>query len=180
MQPHERGPTGRPARHPGRGDGRPPGARAGADGHLEPFLVAMSGLGEKFGPLVLQFPYFNRQVFAGAGPFLARLDAFLAKLPTSFRYAVEIRNKKWFNDTFLDLLRSHQVPSVLLDLNYMPHPASYLPGLDLVTTDFAYGPLIGDRPAVGERIENLARCVVRCRSAGLRCGWSGACVTASL
>lgn len=112
------------------------------------FLDTMALLGNRCGPLVLQFPYFNRQAFAGPQPFLERLDACLASLPTTFRYAVEIRNRAWLAAPLLDLLRRHRAALVLVDLAYMPHPAD-LPGdLDLVTTDFAYARLIGDRRAV--------------------------------
>ncbi len=36
-------------------------------------------MGPKCGPLVLQFPYFNRQAFSSPGPFLERLDLYAAK-----------------------------------------------------------------------------------------------------
>ena len=62
----------------------------GAD--LERFLGAMALLGEKCGPLVLQFPYFNQRAFASVEPFLERLDSFLAQLPPTFRYGVEVRS----------------------------------------------------------------------------------------
>ena len=42
---------------------------------LERFLAAMSILGDKCGPLILQFPYFNKKVFTGPEPFLERLDS---------------------------------------------------------------------------------------------------------
>src|SRR5688572_13274906 len=42
-------------------------------GDLARFLSAMSLLGSKCGPLVLQFPYFNQRAFASAEPFLERL-----------------------------------------------------------------------------------------------------------
>lgn len=49
------------------------------------FLGVMARLGPRLGPLVLQFPYFNREAFPSVSPFLERLDAFLAALPPARR-----------------------------------------------------------------------------------------------
>lgn len=116
------------------------------DAELERFVDVMGELGDRAGPLVLQFPYFNESAFRDQAEFLARLDPFLARLPTTFRYGVEVRNKAWVNQALLDVLRAHRAAFVLLDLVYIPHPASMK--LDLVTTDFSYVRLIGDRKAV--------------------------------
>jgi uncharacterized protein YecE (DUF72 family) len=125
----------------------------------EDFLSNMAILGDRCGPLVLQFPYFNRKAFAGRGPFLDKLAVYLEQLPTSHRYAVEIRNKAWLRQDLLDLLRAHSVALVLLDLVYMPHP-DQIEDLDLLTTDFTYVRLIGDRKAVDERTETFDRLVL--------------------
>ena len=117
-------------------------------GDTELFCEAMSELGEKCGPLVLQFPYFNRSAFPEPGGFMDRLDAFLEALPSGHRYAVEIRNKAWLTGEFTGLLRRHQVGLVLVEMSYMPHPADVSRHLDLITSDFLYGRLIGDRKAV--------------------------------
>ena len=83
---------------------------------VEQFLDAMDLLGAKCGPLVLQFPYFNKQAFSGSAPFFARLDVFLAGLPNRFRYAVEIRNRNCL-DPETGSLRN-------------PAPPPHCPGLD--------------------------------------------------
>ncbi len=115
---------------------------------LYQFLDVMDLLGPKCGPLVLQFPYFNKQAFASSAPFLARLDLFLAGLPDRFRYAVEIRNRNWLTTDLSEILRRHRTAMVMTDLSYMPHPATVAAMLDVVTTDFIYGRLIGDRKAI--------------------------------
>lgn len=125
---------------------------------LEQFLTVMRRLGDRRGPLVLQFPYFNRQVFPGPGPFFERLDAFLGLLPDDFRYAVELRNKSWLKPPLLEILRRHRAALVLVDLVYMPHPDEY--GFDPVTTEFSYVRLIGDRKAVEEKTDRFDRIVV--------------------
>ena len=127
----------------------------------ERFLAVMDLMGDKLGPLVLQFPYFNKQAFAGPEPFLERLDAYLAALPRgSCRYGVEVRNRAWVGPPLLDLLRRHGVALVLVDLVYMPHPADLAAKLDLVTADFTYARLIGDRKAVEEKTETFDRLVL--------------------
>jgi uncharacterized protein YecE (DUF72 family) len=127
---------------------------------VDAFLAAMSELGDRPGPLVLQFPYFNQTAFRGPEEFLARLDPFLARLPRDFRYGVEVRNKNWVGAPLLDMLRAHRVAFVLVDLVYMPHPADLAQRFDLVTTDFTYARLIGDRKAVEARTETFDRIVL--------------------
>ncbi|MHC4846699.1 MAG: DUF72 domain-containing protein [Planctomycetota bacterium] len=127
---------------------------------VERFLSAMSLLGEKCGPLVLQFPYFNKKAFTERGPFLQRLDAFLERLPDEFRYGVEIRNRNWLDAELLDTLRRHETALVLVDLLYMPQPADLARTLDLITTDFLYARLIGDRKAVEARTKTFDKIVV--------------------
>jgi uncharacterized protein YecE (DUF72 family) len=127
---------------------------------LEQFLASMALLGAKCGPLVLQFPYFNRSVFAEPGVFLERLARFLGVLPRDFRYAVEIRNKAWIGSELLALLRAHRAALVWVEIGYMPHPERLARGLDLVTTDFAYARLIGERAAIEQRTETFDRVVV--------------------
>ena len=127
---------------------------------VDRFLAAMAMLGPKCGPLVLQFPYFNREAFPSAAPFLERLEGFLGRLPGQFRYAVEIRNKAWVTEELLGLLRGHRVAFVLVDLLYMPHPADLAAELDLVTTDFSYARLIGDRKAVEAKTATFDHIVI--------------------
>ncbi len=112
------------------------------------FLDAMRRLGDRCGPLLLQFPYFNRQAFATKGPFLERLDLFLSALPPDFRYAVEIRNKTWIGPEILDILRRHGAAFVLVDQAWMPHGDELPKRLDPVTADFSYVRLLGDRQKI--------------------------------
>ncbi|MEN8149292.1 MAG: DUF72 domain-containing protein [Planctomycetota bacterium] len=112
------------------------------------FFTAMLELGDKCGPLVLQFPYFNKTAFPNPKPFLDRLDTFLAAQPGDFRYAVEIRNKWWIKADFLEILRRHSAAMVLVDQAWMPHADELPKRLDPVTTDFAYVRLLGDRKEI--------------------------------
>lgn len=128
---------------------------AAVEKDTQEFLSVMSRLGDKLGPLVLQFPYFNRSVFEDARPFLARLDAFLESLPDGFRYGVELRNKAWLGEPLFALLRRHRAAFVLVEIGYMPHPARLAERYDVVTADFAYARLIGDRQAVDARTQTF-------------------------
>jgi len=124
------------------------------------FLERMRILGPKCGPLVLQFPFFNRTVFEHEQVFLARLDAYLGELPADFRYGVEVRNKAWLGEPLLEVLRRHRVALVCVEIAYMPHPARLAERMDLVTTDFAYVRLIGDRKAVEARTKTFDKLVL--------------------
>jgi uncharacterized protein YecE (DUF72 family) len=112
------------------------------------FCGLMRELGPKCGPLLLQFPYFNAHAFDAPDEFFDRLDPFLASLPSGHRYAVEIRNRGWLGRPLCDLLRRHNAALVLVDLNYMPHPADVIAAGDVLTADFAYARLIGDRKKI--------------------------------
>jgi uncharacterized protein YecE (DUF72 family) len=123
------------------------------------FLGAMRLLGNKCGPLVLQFPFFHSDTIA-FGDFMERLDIYLDRLPKDLRYAVEIRNKTWIREPLLHILRRHRVAYVASELPYMPHPADLAQRLDLHTADFFYGRLIGDRKEIDRRTKTFDRLVV--------------------
>jgi uncharacterized protein YecE (DUF72 family) len=129
-------------------------------GEAERFLEVMGELGDRCGPLVLQFPYFNKAAFPDRGPFLDRLEAFLERLPDGFRYGVELRNRAWVDDTLGALLRRHATALVLVDLAYMPHPADLAQRMDVITADFCYARLIGDRKAVEAKTKRFDKLVL--------------------
>lgn len=99
------------------------------------FLATMNLLGEKLGPLLLQFPYQfkpNR---------LPLLEQFLAALPQDFGYAIEVRHRGWLTEPFFDLLEKHHVALALTDHSYMPK-------LERITTTFTYLRWLGSRSDV--------------------------------
>lgn len=112
------------------------------------FLSVISGLGAKLGPLLIQFPYFNKRAFDSPEPFFDRLDTFLATLPREMRFAVEIRNRNWLRPEFPELLKKHNVALALVDQAWMPHGDEVAELFDPLTTDFSYIRLIGDRKEV--------------------------------
>ena len=147
------------------GDGaRPDPDRVLAPAHIAQdtarFLDAMRPMRDKIGALVLQFPYFNRTTFQGPGPFLERLDRYLENLPSDYRYAVEIRNSRWIDHQFIEVLRHHGVARVLVDLPYMPDPEELRDVDSLVTTDFSYLRLIGNRKEVEAKAKTFDAVVI--------------------
>jgi uncharacterized protein YecE (DUF72 family) len=134
--------------HGGRGAGADPNVVLHPDvtyPERDRFLAVMARLGSRRGPLLLQFPYFSRQVFPTPDRFTDRLERFLEDLPPDFRYAVEIRNRSWLTESFAELCRRHGVALVLVDHAWMPHADEVARRFDPVTTDFAYVRLLGDR-----------------------------------
>lgn len=128
------------------------------DFHL--FLKAMDCLGEKLGPLLLQFGYFNKGAFAGVNEFLARLVPFLKKIPKGYRFAVEIRNKNWLVPAFADALRERHVALALVDHVWLPRPKQLFARFNPITADFAYVRWIGDRKGIEEKTKTWDKVIL--------------------
>lgn len=126
-------------------------------GVLQTFLETVSPLGDKLACVLFQFPYFRVKEM-DAGDFTDRLSAALDRVPPVIRCAVEIRNKGWIRGPYLDLLRAHRAAAVLIDHPYMPGPTQQL-RMGLVTTDFAYVRLLGDRHAIEKKTRTWDRVV---------------------
>jgi len=70
------------------------------DSEFDEFVNTMDILGPKLGPMVFQFPSFDRWKFPRQESFLAVLAPFLKKLPSDHRFVIEIRNKTWLDAKF--------------------------------------------------------------------------------
>jgi uncharacterized protein YecE (DUF72 family) len=134
------------------------------DAELGEFLAVMDLLGEKLGPLLLQFPYLNRTVFTSGAQFVARLKPFLKDLPRGRKFTVEIRNKNWLDASFATLLRDHGVALALQDQSWMPRPEHYK--FDPITADWIYIRWLGDRKGI-EKVTKTWDKVVADRTAQL-------------
>jgi uncharacterized protein YecE (DUF72 family) len=115
------------------------------DADLAEFLDTASILKEKLGPLVFQFPFFEKIKLPTQRDFLDLLEPFLAKLPPDKKFAVEIRNKSWLDATFAGVLRRHKIALVLQDLSTMPAAHELERKFDPITTDWTYIRWLGDR-----------------------------------
>lgn len=108
-----------------------------AERETQEFLAVMALLGDKLGPLLLQFPSTFKATQS------ATLARYLAGLPTQFRYAVEVRDRAWLREPFFDLLAQHRVAYALSDYGDLPRVAR-------ATTDFAYVRLLGNRQQIAD------------------------------
>ncbi len=105
------------------------------DEELAVFIEHMSLMEDKLGPMLIQLPPGFAPEKSGI------LKDFLAGLPERCRFAVEVRNKKWLDEKFYDMLRDNKVALVLLD-----HP--WMPEMNTITSDFTYIRWVGDRKKV--------------------------------
>ncbi len=130
------------------------------ESELKAFLAAMDSLGEKLGPLVFQFGYFNKKAFASVGDFLARLVPFLKKLPRGYRFAVEVRNKNWIDGRLVGALAERKVALALVDHVWMPRPAELFERVAPITSDYSYIRWLGDRKGIEERTKSWDKVIV--------------------
>ena len=119
---------------------------ADCDADLKEFLDTMGILGPKLGPVVFQFPFFNRSTFRDRHEFLDRLVPFLRKLPNSQKFAIEMRNRVWLDAEFANLLRDHKIALVLQDRSFMPNPSELR--FDPISADWTYIRWLGDRKTI--------------------------------
>jgi uncharacterized protein YecE (DUF72 family) len=130
------------------------------DAEFKEFVQTMDLLGDKLGPLLLQFGYFNKKAFVGVSDFLARLRPFLKMLPKGHKFAVEIRNKNWLVPQFVETLRERGVALALIDQAWMPRPAQWFEKFDPITADFTYVRWLGDRKGIEEQTKIWDKIIV--------------------
>jgi uncharacterized protein YecE (DUF72 family) len=130
------------------------------DSEFEEFVKTMDILGPKLGPMVFQFPSFDRWKFPKQDSFLAVLMPFLKKLPTDHKFVIEIRNKQWLDGRFADVLREHNVALALTDTSFVPRPWELKQKFDLVTADFAYVRWLGDRKRIEKQTKTWNKAII--------------------
>lgn len=84
------------------------------------FLDLLQPYRERVAVLIFEFGAFSKQTCRDAGEFLAQLAPFLASLPETFRYAVEIRNPDFLGREYFACLQQHGVAHVLNAWTRMP------------------------------------------------------------
>jgi uncharacterized protein YecE (DUF72 family) len=130
------------------------------DSEFEEFVRTMDILGPKLGPMVFQFPFFDRWKFPKQDGFLAVLTPFLKKLPADHRFAIEIRNKTWLDARFADVVREYNVALALTDTSFVPRPWEMKEKIDLITADFAYIRWLGDRKGIEKQTTTWDKTVI--------------------
>lgn len=99
------------------------------------FMKRISDLGDKLGPLLLQFPpTFGKAQFV-------LLEDFLTNLPQKQRIAIEVRNKELLSNEFYSLLSRKEAALAWVE-------GSFVPSTDVITTDFLYARWEGNRRKV--------------------------------
>jgi uncharacterized protein YecE (DUF72 family) len=103
-----------------------------ADAFAALFLEPLAPYRERVPCLILEFGT------RGAAPreFGRRLDTFLASLPDTFRYAVEVRNSEYLAPFYFDCLRAHNAAHVFNAWTRMPTLDAQMSLEGAVTTDF--------------------------------------------
>jgi len=81
---------------------------ADSDDSLGYFLRTVNVLGEKLGPTLFQCPPTLRKN-------MELLLGFLARVPRTWRAALEFRHQSWFDDEVYDALRTHDIALVAVD-----------------------------------------------------------------
>jgi uncharacterized protein YecE (DUF72 family) len=99
------------------------------------FIDSLALLMPKIGLLIFQFEYLNRDKMSTKTLFEEKLATFLDSLPADLHYAIEIRNPRWIDAAWFDLLRELKAAPVLLQGYWMD---------DVATTLHKYEDLIGD------------------------------------
>jgi len=117
------------------------------------FLQRMRLLGEKLGPVLVQFPPNFTIAHVGA------LIKFLSLLPDDLRFVVEFRHRSWDKPETTILLQTHHICWASVDFTYMPRQV-------VITTDFLYLRFLGPRG----RFPNKDREMID-RSADLETWW---------
>jgi uncharacterized protein YecE (DUF72 family) len=130
------------------------------DTEFKQFVEVMDNLGEKLGPLLFQFGYFNKKAFIGVTDFLARLKPFLKRLPKDHKFAVEIRNKNWLVPQFVETLRDRGIALALIDQSWMPRATQWFERFDPITADFTYVRWLGDRKGIEEETKVWDKVIV--------------------
>jgi uncharacterized protein YecE (DUF72 family) len=91
---------------------------------LSNFLNTISSLNDKLGPILFQLPP-NWHMD------LKRIEAFIAEFPDKHRYAFELRDRTWFDESLYKLLSEYNVAFCIYDLKGKMSP-------EIITADIVY------------------------------------------
>jgi uncharacterized protein YecE (DUF72 family) len=92
---------------------------ANEDGSLEYFMRTVNCLGDRLGPTLFQCPPSLKKD-------MPRLRDFLARIPRTWRAALEFRHASWFTDDVCDTLREHDIALVAVDEDESEGPGAPL------------------------------------------------------
>ncbi len=132
---------------------------------LSEFLSVMSPLGDRLGPLILQFPYIAKardpHEYETGEDFLLRLKNFAGLLPSEFKWGIEIRNPRWLRAELLDVLRNRSISLVFIDYYTMDPLPKLANRREVFTAPFVYVRFLGNH-------KEMDAAVRQARETGLR------------
>ena len=135
------------------------------EAELKEYVSVMERLGEKLGPMILQFPYVAKgkdpEEYQTGADFLSRLRRFAPLLPGGFQWGIEIRNAKWVGPDLLEILRSRSISLIFIDYYTMDPLASLARRWNVFTAPFVYIRFLGNH-------KEMDASVKRAQEAGLR------------
>lgn len=103
---------------------------------MEKFCDVIEGLGEKLGPILVQFPpQFTKD---------ENIDIFrkfVPTLPRHLKWVFEFRSEKWYCNEIYEYLARYRYAFCMIDFKGLPR-------IEIVTAPFVYIRLIGDRKAI--------------------------------
>jgi uncharacterized protein YecE (DUF72 family) len=137
----------------------------GCEAELNEFVSVMSGLGNRLGPMILQFPYVAKgkdaEEYKTGADFIRRMKGFVKLLPREFKWGVEIRNALWVQPPLLDILRSRDIALVFIDYYTMDPLPKLVHRSEVFTAPFVYIRFLGNR-------KEIEAAVKQAQDAGLR------------
>jgi uncharacterized protein YecE (DUF72 family) len=95
---------------------------------LHKFFDVFEGMKNRLGPVLIQLP----PGLSYDKPLICNFLNLLKKHYNQYRFAVEVRNKSWTNDSFFGLLSQFGISFVIAD------SGNRYPYFEAVTTDFIY------------------------------------------
>ena len=98
------------------------------DGALQKFFNVFEGMRERLGPVLIQLPpglEFDKTL-------ICNFFSLIINNYGKYRFAIEVRNRSWINDSFLDLLSQNEIAFVIAD------SGNRYPYYETVTSDLVY------------------------------------------
>lgn len=99
------------------------------------FLDRLEPHRHQVGVIVLEFGTFAKTEFADVRSFVAELAPFLGALPAGWRFAVETRNKEFFEPAYFDCLKNHGAAHVFNAWTRVPDLVEQVSDPQTETTD---------------------------------------------
>jgi len=100
------------------------------------FLQLLEPYRERVAVLIFEFGAFHRKQFGSVDEFVRALSKFLDALPAGYRYAVEIRNREFFDTPYFECLKQRNVAHVFSSWTRMPPLDEQMANSEAYTADF--------------------------------------------